>query len=516
MFSRSPWLFVALIAIAGIVGLGFATSWGIGVTPDAVIYFDAARHLAAGDGYVAQQGCIAPPRPLTHFPPLYPLTLAVPVRLGLDALAAARVTSVLLLALNVFLVALIARHVVPRSPLAPIAAALIFASSHVILDIHTLALSEPLFLFWSMIGLYSLQLHRERGGTMLLAAASVALAAALLTRYVGISLVITAALLLLCDRRSTLFRRLGDIAVCCGPPVAALSALLLRNRYLTGESTDTTLRWHGLGREHAEALVMSIGSWLVPGSDRFEWLPGQDVVIAALVLAALAALLWWRKVGSEDAEVGRRPVAFEVFALTYPGCLLAFISFIPNIPTDSRLLSPMFAATLVVGVHRFGVIYRRAGRPLRYLATAAVAALAVAYIGGAFAIVAHLHARGRAYSGDSWRFDELRREILNLPPEVRIFSDTPSAVYFSTGRVACHLRTVSGKPRWLEQLGPGPVAIVRFGDRRRFPSRSEYMAPPKEHWSEALEGLDLELVVRDRNATLHRVRRGSPADGMPR
>ena len=55
----------ALLAAALVL---LATVLGIGVTPDATIYLDAARHLAAGGGFAFTDPCTLATGPVTLAP----------------------------------------------------------------------------------------------------------------------------------------------------------------------------------------------------------------------------------------------------------------------------------------------------------------------------------------------------------------------------------------------------------------------------------------------------------------
>jgi hypothetical protein len=342
-------------------------------------------------------------------------------------------------------------------------------------------------------------------------AAGIAFAGAFLTRHIGASLLLAAAGLLLFNQRVSLRCRLRDASICCFLAALPAGTLLLRNRFLTGAPTDLTIQWRSWDWEHLKTGAPTLGSWIVPGSDRIELIAGQDLLLVIILLAALVAMVWWRNGAGIDPELRRRPLAFEVGALAYVGFLLIAISVVGAIPLDNRLLAPVFVCALIVASDRIGILQRRAGRSLRQAATAGVVGLAGAYVVAAIAIIAHLHTHGRGYTGDAWRFAELPHAISALEPDVRIFSDVPPAVYFSTGRVACYLpaddRQSPETARWLEEIEHTPVVIVRFGDRRRFPRRQATASPPLET---AREGgiwgdLDLQLVVREGGATVHRV-----------
>ncbi len=100
MNERGP-LVAAVAALAfGLLVSVLATPYGLGVTPDSVIYLHAADSLRHGTGFCvpAYDGT---PQPLTHYPPLYPGTIALVSHFGLDLMSAARAISLMLSAANI-------------------------------------------------------------------------------------------------------------------------------------------------------------------------------------------------------------------------------------------------------------------------------------------------------------------------------------------------------------------------------------------------------------------------------
>lgn len=67
-----------LIGLAGAVLLAYATPRGMGLVNDSVGYISGARNLVDGNGYSRLTGN-GEPRPITNYPPLYSIVLAVPI-----------------------------------------------------------------------------------------------------------------------------------------------------------------------------------------------------------------------------------------------------------------------------------------------------------------------------------------------------------------------------------------------------------------------------------------------------
>ena len=87
-----------------------ATHLGIGLYPDSIVYIGTARSILNGDGvrFLNDMGEIAP---VTQYPPLYSLMIAVLGVLGLDPLDGARWISLCFYAANAFLAAWIVQRI---------------------------------------------------------------------------------------------------------------------------------------------------------------------------------------------------------------------------------------------------------------------------------------------------------------------------------------------------------------------------------------------------------------------
>ena len=112
MRTRDLWLWAG-VALAALWAAGvtlYATGQGVSITPDSILYLEAADHVARGEGPVVANGAGRPER-LTKFPPGYPVALGGWLAAGrllapeLTAAAAARALQILLTAINAGLLA---------------------------------------------------------------------------------------------------------------------------------------------------------------------------------------------------------------------------------------------------------------------------------------------------------------------------------------------------------------------------------------------------------------------------
>ncbi len=145
-----------------------STRWGVGISPDSISYM---RQLNPG----------------IHAP-LYSWVLAAFGQLGIPDTEVARGTNVLFLIGSVLLTRQMTFQAT-RSQIAALLAACLVLSSPQLFSVHTMALSEPLFVFLTYLALFSLTRFLDTQSHGWLVAAGVSTAFALMTRYAGAPLV---------------------------------------------------------------------------------------------------------------------------------------------------------------------------------------------------------------------------------------------------------------------------------------------------------------------------------------
>ncbi len=219
-----------LFALLGTFPILLATlHYGIGLSPDSVGYLAAAESLLAGTG-LTRWG-----EPLIVQPPLYPLLLAGLQTLpGIPILHAAALFNALLFGLTLFLAGHLAqRHWgFSRLWLALFLGTLIVARP--LFQVNATALSEPLFHFCVIVLLSALLAWRETAARRWILLAAVAAAGAVMTRYIGVTVIGAGAVAILvwrCDTaRAT---RAGNLALFLSIACLPFALWLLRNHALS-------------------------------------------------------------------------------------------------------------------------------------------------------------------------------------------------------------------------------------------------------------------------------------------
>src|SRR5512138_112190 len=254
-------LALGLIALLGIVLIIRANPDGLGLSDDSIAYIAGARSMVAGDGY--REAWLASNGPVTHFPPAFPTVLAFFGVLGIDPLRAARWVNALLFGLNAGLLGILAWRM-RRSLVAGLVLAALFVASGEMFQVHAVTMSEPLFIFLSLLSFWMFDLYFERDHHWWwLIACGTFVGMAYLTRYAGLALVATfvVALLIL---HTNWRKRLTGIGIFLASTLPWILGWSIRNRILAGNATNREFAWHPLTADNINPGLRVFSDFLIP------------------------------------------------------------------------------------------------------------------------------------------------------------------------------------------------------------------------------------------------------------
>ena len=317
-----PRVVLPVVAIAAVVGVLVATTrYGIGLTPDSVVYITGARSLANGRGYTHLDGGA-----IGSWPPGYSFVLSLGERIGIDALDGAVVLSAVSLVATVLLTyVLLRRHV--RSPGVRTAGIVAVGCSAVLLEIFSKALSEHLFIPVLLAFILVCEDLLERPTDLRLFAGAVLLAwAAFYLRYAGIVTVAIGGLIMLAAGWKT---RIGPALLRAGAFVVLAASLpvvwMIRNVAAGGDPMGPRAEASATLASNVRRVANEVSQWvatqLAPPAVRA--LVGAAVVIA---LAGLVVLLFTRRAQLPDDW--RRIVPLALVVVVYTGYLVASASIV--------------------------------------------------------------------------------------------------------------------------------------------------------------------------------------------
>ena len=488
------------------------TRRGVYLSPDGLAYVGAARNLVDGHGLTAPPG--APP--LGNFPPLYPLLLAVAGFGAADPLTVARFVNPLLFGATIVVVGMMARRLTGSLPLA-LAAQLLVLSGEDFLAYHSSALSEPLFLLLALLAVAALAGRGHGSRPLLLVTAALLVAAACLTRYIGLALVAAGAVgLVLLDRRR---RRWRAVVTFTGVALFPLTVWLLWVGD-EGQGANRTPVFHAPGLSYVGRGVETASRWLLPDTAP-QW--ARVTVLAATMAALVVGLLVDHRRRQRGEAVGgptRMAVVLALFSLAYLAALVGDrLLFEVTGRLDTRFLLPLHATAVLLAVWALatGTLVRSR------LALAGMGALVGVQLvsGGMWVGEAATSAdvRPGGFGAPRWVHSRVIDDVRTLAPHVPVYTNDVGALHFHTRRVARPLPQEVGlltgrrNPDYeaeLEEVARGLRGgglLVYF---TAVPARREALAPPDE-----LAGrLGLEELGRDEVGRLYRLR-GPDRSGAP-
>ncbi|NTV30106.1 MAG: glycosyltransferase family 39 protein, partial [Candidatus Omnitrophica bacterium] len=434
---RATLVSIWLSAAAFILVMVVTAPRGIGMTTDSVVYFQAARYASFGEGFLgfSRRGEL---EPLLHYPPLYPAVLALGSYLGLDTFGWARLVNSFLFGLNVFLISILAFYITGRRRSALLAGwlALIFVQ---MVEIHAIALSEPLFLALTLLALGTLMIYVEKGNRRWLMLSALLAGLSMLTRHGGLAVVVAGVLAL-----GTVSRRnsRGRILELAGFLASALALPLLwawRNVTLSGRATDLHFGFFPAAVTGFWRGIDTISVFLLPAS-----LPAtvRWVALGLFLWALTASVLdLVRDLKGEEGQSRLRTAVTVIgsfLAVYLVGSLLtALLVSDGGIPLDRRILLPLPAALIVLVP---ALLRRKYFEGISRKIINLRVLLLLLFLGVMFLrtvqLAKSLYQRGYGYSSRAWTETSLVKTVRTLAEEVPVYSNDPQAFYFYAGRPA--------------------------------------------------------------------------------
>lgn len=440
---KLDWFSLTALALVGISLTLFSTSGSVGATPDSARYVNIASNLLEGHGFgwsiSGQQ------EPTTHFPPLYPTLLAVGGLFGFELMEAARWLNALLFGLNILLVGAVIRYLTCSRRLSLLGSFLVLSSIAAIF-IHQMLLSDPLFILLGLAGMFLLAFYLDRLHVSILLLSALFVSLAVLTRYIGITLVITGCINLLLLQKKAWRWRFKETFVFVSISILPIGLWLLRNTLVANNVTNRVIVYHPLKLADIKLGAETILWWVRPAVEVF------CVFVCALVpiLLPRGSRILFTPV-SHQAILVRSRVRADLFRQCRLKYLWIFMAFIPTYlifllismsffdaatPLDNRILLPVFVFGLVAFLS-VGRVIDDLVREWPGLGTIfALFALTLVGVYGLYGLEWVINSRetGLGYTSRRWWQSEIVQRVQMFPKETLIATNTQGALYLLTGR----------------------------------------------------------------------------------
>jgi hypothetical protein len=426
---------LGLLAALGVFLILKATPEGLGLSDDSIGYIAGARSILAGHGY--REAYLASNGPVTHFPPGFSSLLAFIGLFGLDPLRGARFLNAILFGLNTGLLGILGWRMTKSLPAGLILAAL-FVSNSQLLQVHAVAMSEPLFIFLSLLAFWMFDLYFERDHHWLwLVLTAILTGAAYLTRYAGLALVATfiVALFVLHSDWRKRFTSIG-IYLAGFLPFAVVWAI--RNKIVGGNVTNREFIWHPITSDNLKTGLLTVSQFLMPiESVRLAlYKTGFFQIVTVLILGAV--LIWiliqaWKKFFGPQPFKVAAPIAFVngLYIFGYLASMIAtMLLFDASTKFKVRIVAPMYVSLFVLMV--------ALGMWLWNKRREAVILLMVLILGVSMYSqtlnVQELEKGGTGFASFRWYRSKVMEYLRGLPDDIRIYTNQSGAVYLYTKR----------------------------------------------------------------------------------
>ncbi len=440
-------LILGLLALLGTFFVLYATPQGLALSDDSIAYIAGARSILNGNGYHAIW--LASNKPVTHFPPGFSSILALLGLSGLDPLRGTRFVNSLLFGANTFLLGIIGWRMT-RSQLAGILLALLFLFNASMFRVHTAAMSEPLYIFFSLAAFITFSQYfiipspggRGQGegrGWLILTAILTALA--YLTRYAGLALLATfiIALILLHD---TWRKRLTSAGIFIASFLPLVLAWSIRNKLAANNATNRTLVYHPLTEENINTGIFNFAEFLVPIETWRRTLVRIPNLIVILLFIIIIILLVW--VAYKGLKKFFQPAAETPEILSFTSTLYIFgylasivssmLLFDASTKFKLRINAPIYVSMLIMLVFFLYWLWQKHAVYWRGLsATITISLLALSAYGMSTSVT-QLRKGGQGYASFVWFDSEAMAFLRDLPEGTGIYSNQPGPVYLYTDR----------------------------------------------------------------------------------
>ena len=277
----------AAVALAALSAVGAALillrelTYGVTLHWDGINYIAVARNLLDGHAFIGMQE-----KPFTRWPPLYPILLAASSFFVFDPRDVAGLVSAALFGATIFACGLWMRRRLSSRFLAAWGF-LALTLSVPLTWMASWAMSEPLFILMAVLALICLDGHLRGGKASLLIWAAAFTAAAFLTRWAGVALILSALPLLALQRGVALPQKAVRVAIYAIISITPICLYILRNFLVSGFATGysrVTPETAASFSDTAQIIIRIIGRWIIPD---LSW---ETYSFAAQALAAAAII----------------------------------------------------------------------------------------------------------------------------------------------------------------------------------------------------------------------------------
>lgn len=318
---------------------------------DSLIYISVADSLVIGDGITTFSGHSS-----ALWSPFYSISIALIGFLGIDSVHAGLLVNAVVFGF-VILGTGIWLHKYTGSQALAIGGAVTVMASYTLTWLSSNVLSESLFICLTLLALAQLghfiESENYRQPALVWSAIFAALAA--VTRYMGITIILTAVILILIHTRLSLSRRLKCAVVYCGISIAPLTLWMIRNWLIVGypignrsASSSRTVTLADMLSQIGDVFDLWLFSNNSPG-----WLGALLVAIAGLIVVVIIRIGLVRQL----KDLG--PILpFALFVVVYLLVFAIVFPFASWANVHDRYIAPIYVPIIGVLIVLLHSVYK--------------------------------------------------------------------------------------------------------------------------------------------------------------
>lgn len=481
-----------LIGGLGIVLVGLRQlNYGVTLRSDAIQYIRVAENLMEGNGLTDWGDKILIDDYVNA--PLFPFALSIVTSIGIvDRFTASAYINAVVFGLSI-LILLVWLHVKVRSRFVIAYMGVACALSPLLGNLHASALTDPLFILFVIAALFSLDLFFDSGQARWLVLVALFSVLSWLTRYVGISVIISTLILLLIRKELSFSQRIKQVVFYSAITLPTISVILLRNYLRIGIFTHQPLGPKFDSFISIDTVSSELIRWIL-GANIFDYLEtlseNLEISEALIRIATLTAILGvfgyaFTRLRRRTQTIFSATTTPIVFVVVYISTLTVLLAYSDISLDDPRFIAPIYIPVLVVfAVTLDQMIHIYSSK----LLIAVIASLMCAWVAvtatDSYDQIKIRRDYGLAYSSKLWSDSETISYLKSNPiDDGQIYSNNIRAVY-------AHMRVPTDAKVYYKQLPfdwsntpfPGDyqlshddISIVWFhGLRQYFRARYEY------------------------------------------
>ena len=312
-------------------------TYGAAVGFDAVHYLATAENLATGTGLKSFDGL-----PFVHWPPLFPLVLALFEVIGVGAEEAGRWVNAIAFGLIVLVSGIwMTRNL--RSRFLALPGTFAVLTAYPLIDRSAYLMTEPLFILLTLLALFQMNSFLKSGEKAPLVKGAVLFGLAAMTRYTGIIGLIVGSLLVILRRGSLRMRVKASLAFGIISSLPLAGALIYN--WITARSPAGNRRAQASDQslfDSVKQILSVLDQWIIPEKDLLEFLYMPFTLFLLMIVFYATAHRMYSRFFSSDI------LPFGLFILVYLAMIAIITPLATGTPIDSRYLLPVYVPMILV------------------------------------------------------------------------------------------------------------------------------------------------------------------------